>query len=860
MRKVERMPPSPRLLKDLLPGDGPADTDLLLGRFLEYVEGAQLQLYPEQEAAILELFAERNVILNTPTGSGKSLVATALHFKSLGQGGRSIYTSPIKALVNEKWLALCREFGPDNVGLSTGDASINRDAPILCCTAEILANIALREGAGAAVRDVILDEFHYYADRDRGVAWQVPLLTLSQTRFLLMSATLGDTAFFEAELTKLNGQETVTVQSRARPVPLEYTYSETPLAQTVENLLEGGKAPVYVVHFTQAEAAESAQDFTSIAISTREEKGAIAQALEGVRFNSPYGPEIKRWLRHGIGLHHAGLLPKYRVLVERLAQQGLLKVICGTDTLGVGINVPIRTVLFTRLCKYDGKKTSILSARDFHQISGRAGRKGYDDLGWVIAQAPEHAIENLQLEGKKAASGKKFVKRKPPERNFVNWDKQTFARLVTAAPERLSSQFQVTHGMLLNVLSRQGDGCAAMRDLIRRSHESAKAKKSHTRRAWQLFRALLERKIIEFIPKTADGAKLRVNADLQDDFSMDRTLSLYLVETLSLLDQDASDYSMVLLTLVESILEDPEIILRKQLDRVKDEAMAEMKSRGVEYEQRLEELEKLEYPKPNREFIYSTFNAFAARHPWVGTENIRPKSIAREMFEQFRSFADYVEIYGLHRVEGLLLRHLSAVHKVIERSVPDQAKTEAVREMELFLSAMLRQIDSSLLDEWEKMRDPSFQSGPEEKPLRPPDTTGAALDITRDQKAFLAAIRNRIFTFLRALANRDFTEALSLQASGDSAPVWTAERLGERLNEYYAGHERIRLDPEARNLQRSHIVPTEDRDHWRVLQTLVDPAETNDWAVEFSVDLAESRRRSEAVMAVLRIGPLAELP
>ncbi len=434
MRKVERMPQSRRLLKELLPGDGPADSDVLLGRFLEYVEGAQLQLYPEQEAAILELFAERNVILNTPTGSGKSLVATALHFKSLGQAGRSIYTSPIKALVNEKWLALCREFGPDNVGLSTGDASINRDAPILCCTAEILANIALREGTEATVRDVILDEFHYYADRDRGIAWQVPLLTLSQTRFLLMSATLGDTAFFEAELTKLNGRETVTVQSRARPVPLEYTYSETPLAQTLENLLEGGKVPVYIVHFTQAEAAESAQNFTSIAISTREEKGAIAQALEGVRFNSPYGPEIKRWLRHGIGLHHAGLLPKYRVLVERLAQQGLLKVICGTDTLGVGINVPIRTVLFTRLCKYDGQKTSILSARDFHQISGRAGRKGYDDLGWVIAQAPEHGIENLQLEGKKAASGKKFVKRKPPERNFVNWDKQTFVRLVTAAP------------------------------------------------------------------------------------------------------------------------------------------------------------------------------------------------------------------------------------------------------------------------------------------------------------------------------------------------------------------------------------------------------------------------------------------
>src|SRR5581483_537521 len=389
-------------------------------------------------------------------------------------------------------------------GLSTGDASVNRDAPILCCTAEILANIALREGAQANVHDIIMDEFHYYADRDRGVAWQVPLLTLPQARFLLMSATLGDTALFEEELTRLNGKPTITVASTERPVPLEYAYSALPLAQTLESLVAERKSPVYIVHFTQLEAAQSAQDFTSVNVCTREEKTAIASAIEGFKFTSPYGPDLKKWLRHGIGLHHAGLLPKYRVLVEQLAQRGLLKVICGTDTLGVGINVPIRTVLFTQLCKFSGQKTAILSARDFHQISGRAGRKGFDNVGWVVAQAPAHVIENLQLEQKQAAGGKKFVKRKPPERNFVNWDKQTFARLIAAPPERLTSQFQVTHGMLLNVLSRPSDGCRAMRELIGRCHEPPKAKKALTRRAWQLFRALVERGIIEFIPQTAE--------------------------------------------------------------------------------------------------------------------------------------------------------------------------------------------------------------------------------------------------------------------------------------------------------------------------------------------------------------------
>jgi hypothetical protein len=844
-------------LYDLIPRDEKLSNDVLLGRFLEYIEGRKLQLYPAQESAILELFEEKNVILNTPTGSGKSLVATALHFQALAKGRRSIYTCPIKALVNEKFMALCREFGPDNVGLSTGDASVNRDAPILCCTAEILANIALGEGAAANVQDVVMDEFHYYADRDRGVAWQVPLLTLPQTRFLLMSATLGDTTFFEEELTRLTGRPTVAVTSTDRPVPLAHEYSELPLAKTLETLIASGRGPVYVVHFTQLEAAQSAQDFTSINVCTREEKTAIANALEGFKFTSPYGPEIKKWLRHGIGLHHAGLLPKYRILIEQLAQKGLLKVICGTDTLGVGINVPIRTVLFTRLCKYDGQKTGILSARDFHQIGGRAGRKGFDDQGWVVAQAPEHVIENLKLAEKSARDGKKSVKRQPPEKNFVNWDKNTYIRLIAAPPEKLTSRFQVTHGMLLNVLSRQGDGCAAMQKLIRDCHETPRQKQAHIKRGWQLFRSLLDRKIVEFIPKTEDGAYLRVNIELQEDFSMDQVLSLYLLETIPLMDPQAPDYALVLLTLVESILEDPDIILRKQLDKVKDQKMAEMKMEGIEYDQRMEELEKCEHPKPNREFVYSTFNAFAARHPWVGQENIHLKSIVREMFEEFRSFADYIKLYELHRAEGVLLRHLNSVFKVLAQTVPDSAKNEQVREMELYLGTMIRQVDSSLLDEWEKMRDPNYLPG-ETKEVRPPGAEEAAHDITRDTKAFTAGIRNRIFTFLRGLVIEDYEQAIGNLSSPHDAEgqLWTAARLQVALDAYYADHERLCLEPNARNARHTYVVPAEDKKSWRVQQMLVDPEEHNDWVAEFDVDLAASRQENAPAMRLRRIGPL----
>lgn len=889
--------------------------DQLLGQFLDYVAAKRLTLYPTQEEALLAVFEGRNVILNTPTGSGKSLVALALVFAALARGRRAVWTCPIKALVNEKWRDLCREFGPDNVGLSTGDATVNRDAPVLCCTAEILANIALRHGADAPVDDAVLDEFHWYADRERGVAWQVPLLTLARTRFLLMSATLGDTEFFEQALTRLTGRATVAVKSAERPVPLEFSWSEIPLAQTVEKLVAEGKAPVYVVHFTQADAAQSAQDFTSLNVCSREEKQRIAAQIEGFRFNSPYGPEIRKWVQHGIGIHHAGLLPKYRVLIERLAQEGLLKIICGTDTLGVGVNVPIRTVLFTRLCKFDGQKTTILSARDFHQISGRAGRKGFDDQGWVVAQAPEHVIENLKLEEKAARDGRKVVKRRPPDHNFVHWDVKTFQRLIASPPERLTSRFRVSHAMLLHVLSREGDGCRALQRLIRDCHDSPRRKRDHFKRAWQLFRSLVERKIIEFVaPGSGPGEealprkqeagseksagesaptglgnrrrKLRVNVELQEDFSMDQTLSLYLLETIPLVNPEQEDYALVVLSLIEAILEDPDLILRRQLDKVKAQAVAQWKAEGVPYEERMARLEELEHPKPHRDFIYSTFNAFADRHPWVGQENIRPKSIAREMFENFRSFADYVRDYELQRAEGLLLRHLNSVYKVLKQTVPETAKNDQLREMELYLGTMIRAVDSSLLEEWEQMRDPDYErrvaaerakiAGAE---LKPPGAEEAAADLTRDPKAFTAAIRNRIFIFLRALANREFeaavealetggaegpqsaaTVAAGAPGAGEAVPhpetAWTADRLRQAMDAYLAEHERLLLTPEARNLRHTYVLPSEDRRTWRVQQMLVDPEAHNDWVAEFEVDLAAARVGGEPVLRLLRLGPL----
>jgi superfamily II RNA helicase len=823
----------------LLDSARPADTsssDDILGVFLDHLVESGIEPYDHQEQAILELFSGNNVILNTPTGSGKSLVAMALHFRAICQKRRSYYTVPIKALANEKFLSLCHVFGPENVGMITGDATVNPGAPVICCTAEILSNMALREGDKARVDDVIMDEFHYYSDASRGFAWQVPLLTLPHARFLLMSATLGETAFFEKTISSLTGVPTVLVKSEQRPVPLEFEYSETPLEEKIAELVKQGKTPVYLVHFTQLACADTAQNLMSSNFCTKEEKQVIAGVLQDADFRSPYGKEIAKLLRHGIGIHHAGLLPKYRVLVEKLTQRGLLKVVCGTDTLGVGVNVPIRTVMFTQLFKYDGTSTRTLAVRDFKQIAGRAGRRGFDTIGTVVCQAPEHVIENLRLEQKAQKSGKKsFVKRKPPEKGFVSWDEKSFRRLMDAPPEKLGSSFHIQHSTLLNVLSREHeDGCAALRKIINECHETPAKKKALRKRAFQLFRGLVEGDILRIIPRAErrGPAKVALNIELQDDFSMNQALGLWLLDAIPQLDFDAPDYALNVLSLIEAILENPDVVLRRQVDLLKGELIGQLKNEGFEFEKRMELLEEVEWPKPGKEFIYETYNAFVARRPWMKETNVRPKSIAREMFEHWQSFEDYVKTYGLERSEAVLLRHLAEVYKVLSQTVPPAAKTEDLIEAEHYFEDILRGVDSSLLEEWEKLRNPDYV--PEEKK---PFEERRTVAFTRNKPAFMRALRNAVFELVKALSRKDAATALALIEPTDSeGAAWNRQRVEGLLDAYFSGHERIRLDPEARAAKHTTISEEEPR-HWLVEQTLVDPEELNDWSLKITLDL-----------------------
>ena len=875
------MPDSARMLVDgvPLPGDGAAGRltdDEMLEHFLEWTLDQGFELYDHQEEAVLEIMGGRHVILNTPTGSGKSLVALAMHFRALCLGKRSYYTSPIKALVSEKFFDLCRVLGPERVGMLTGDAALNHEAPIICCTAEVLANVALRDGELADVDFAVMDEFHFFADRDRGIAWQIPLLTLPQTTFMLMSATLGDTARFEREIGERSEREVSLVRSATRPVPLEFSYAETPIHETIETIVEGGRSPVYIVNFTQREAAELAQSLTSMKLIDKQRRAAINEALHGFRFDTVYGKDIQRFLKAGVGLHHAGLLPKYRLLVEKLAQDGLLEVICGTDTLGVGVNIPIRTVLFTKLCKYDGERTKILAVRDFKQIAGRAGRKGFDDRGWVMAQAPAHVIENKRLEikalkGAKGGKPKKFVRKKPPERGYVHWDADTFDKLVAGDPETLQPAFRVDHGMMLNLLqrpqaaARPDGGYRDLLQLIADSGERDVVVSRLRRESAQLFRALRGAGIVGLHPRDgrsedAPGAGRRVQVEeaLQRDFSLLQTLGLYLVETLALLPDPSTEegerHHLHVMSLAEAILENPRVILMAQERTIRGQLVAELKAEGVEYEARMEKLEQVSHPKPDADFIYDTFNQFATHHPWVGSENIRPKSIARDMYERWATFNDYIKLYGLARSEGLLLRHLHQSYKTLDQTIPEQHKTEAVIDAIAWLRATIERVDSSLVQEWERMLEGAHavdeRLARKLEKMRP-----EAVDISLDRKEFQARIRAELHGLVHALARRDWDEAFaSIRAQADEAgEAWTAARLEAVFDGYYADYAELVFGPRARQSDKTRIVEREQH-LWSVRQTLVDPEDDGFWFIDGEIDLREDKSPEGPLIRLLRIG------
>ncbi|WP_345761448.1 DEAD/DEAH box helicase [Diaminobutyricibacter sp. McL0608] len=846
------------------------DEDAVYEVFVTWVESGGISLYPAQDESVIDIVSGAHLILSTPTGTGKSLVAVAAHFAALARGVRTFYTAPIKALVSEKFFSLVDIFGAENVGMMTGDSAVNPDAPIICCTAEILANLALRHGADTPVGQVVMDEFHFYADPDRGWAWQVPLLTLPRVQFVLMSATLGDVTALAEDLTRRTGRETATVTGVERPVPLHYYYETTPVHETVEELLSTGQAPVYIVHFSQLAALERAQALSSARIASREQRDAIADLIGEFRFTTSFGKTLSRLIRAGIGVHHAGMLPKYRRLVEQLAQRGLLRVICGTDTLGVGINVPIRTVLMTALTKFDGVRMRQLNAREFHQIAGRAGRAGFDTAGTVVVQAPEHETENLKAiekAGDDPKKRRKIVRKKAPE-GFVSWGEPSFRKLVEAQPETLTSSMQITSAMIINVVARGGDVFAHVRALVFDNHEPWRRQLALARRALGIYRTLLTAGVVEAVD-AGDGTKaIRLTVDLQPNFALNQPLSPFALAAFELLDRGTEDapnptYALDVISVVEATLDDPRPVLSAQQFAARGEAVAAMKAEGIEYDQRMEALEEVTHPKPLDELLTAAFETYASSQPWVNDFELSPKSVVRDLYERAMTFGEFIAFYKLARSEGVVLRYLSDAYRALGQTVPSDLRNDDLRDIVEWLGELVRQVDSSLLDEWEELVHPdATRHAAEASAIAPP----APKNVTTNRRAFLVLVRNELFRRVQLAALDKFEELGALEAeaaaSGSDAagvgvsaaavPSFTALDWADALDAYFAEHDAIGTDADARSSAMIIVdeTPAAAEGTWRVRQIFADPEGDHDWGISADVDL---RASAEAGVAVIRV-------
>lgn len=839
------------LLTEYLPADSKnVSDDETYESFGQWVTARGITLYPAQDEASMALAGGNNVILATPTGSGKSMVAIAAHFYAMARDQISFYTAPIKALVSEKFFDLCKIFGAENVGMVTGDSSVNADAPIICCTAEILANIALREGSKADVGCVIMDEFHFYADPQRGWAWQVPLIELPQAQFLLMSATLGDVTRFEKELEERTGTPTVTVAHTERPIPLHFYYSMEPVQEAVEELIKTKQVPIYIVHFSQLDAIDRATGLMSVNVATREEKEKISEMIGGFRFAAGFGKTLNRLVRHGIGIHHAGMLPKYRRLVEQLAQAGLLKVICGTDTLGVGINVPIRTVVITALSKFDGTRTRIVNAREFHQIAGRAGRAGFDTAGTVLVQAPEHAIENhkamekaLKKHGEGSSKLKQIPKKKPPQ-NFVTWGEKTFEKIVEASPETLKSSFQVSHSMLLNLLEREDNAFEAAQRLLSENHETPASQRKLKLRALGILRELIATEVVVRREEPDEyGNYYELTVHLQQNFALNQPLSPFALAALDLLDPDSASYALDVVSVIEATLEKPRQVLSGQEKKARGEAIAAMKAEGMDYNDRMNALDEITYAMPLAEKLESAFEQYRSGAPWLSDFELAPKSIVRDMYERAMGFSDFVQYYQLARSEGVLLRYLTDAYKALRQTVPQDALREDLEDLIEWLGEMIRQIDSSLLDEWEELSRGELSEETETAPPPAPEK------LTSNKRAFRVMVRNEMFRRVKLFADEQDQALGELDGhNGFDADTWA-----DAMDGYFDEHEDIDDGPTGRS-SKLFIVNELPNRVWEVRQTFADPSEHHDWGISATISLDDSDEVGAPVVTVTSVG------
>ena len=637
-----------------------------------------------------------------------------------------------------------------------------------------------------------------------------------------------------------------------RPVPLDFSYVFTGVQDTIEELLSQGKAPIYVVHFSQREASERAQALTSIGtILTPEEKEAVATEIGGFRFTTAFGRDLSKLLRKGIGVHHAGMLPKYRRLVERLAQRGLLKIICGTDTLGVGINVPIRTVLMTGLAKYDGTRQRILKSREFHQIAGRAGRAGYDTEGTVVVEAPEHEIENAKARRKAGddPARLKKLKKKSARDGEVTWSEKTYLRLIDAEPEQLVSQFKVSNSMLLNVLARHGDGYEHMRHLLRTNHDTRSKQNQDILTALDLFRGLVRTGVVQKSTKGLDiyGRPYHVVRELPRDFALNQPLSPFALAALSLLDPESDTYTLDIISVFEAILDDPRQVLIAQQKQRRGEEIAQLKADGVDYTERMTIVEDITWPKPLEELLEQAYDTFAETNAWVKEFQLAPKSVVRDMLDNAMTFSDLVATYGLARSEGVILRYLTDAWRTLRQSVPDEYYTDELADVVEWLGELIRQVDSSLVDEWAQMAGEDNPISQEDLDRELAFGVEDPTALTANRRAFTIMVRNYFFRLVQLFALEKEDRLAELLDYLDEVPDF-----GAVLDDYFDEYDDIETGPSARGPEFFRVSDQETR-AWTVRQIICDPKGEHAFQFAGTVDLDASDAAGEVRLSSLRV-------
>ncbi|HEV2932525.1 MAG TPA: DUF3516 domain-containing protein, partial [Streptosporangiaceae bacterium] len=441
---------------------------------------------------------------------------------------------------------------------------------------------------------------------------------------------------------------------------------------------------------------------------------------------------------------------------------------------------------------------------------------------------------------------RKVVRKKPPE-GFVSWGRPTFERLVAADPEPLTSSFKVTHAMVLNVIARPGDAFAAMRHLLTDNHEDRPAQRRHIHRAIEIYRALLAGGVVERLSAPdAEGRLVRLTVDLQFDFALNQPLSPFALAAIELMDVSSPSYALDVVSVIESTLDNPRQVLSAQQFRARGEAVAQMKADGVSYEERLELLDAVTYPKPLDDLLDGAYEIYRRGHPWVGDYSVSPKSVVRDMYERALTFTEYVGFYGLSRSEGLVLRYLADAYKALRQTVPDEAKTEELTDLIEWLGEIVRQVDSSLIDEWERLRDPSAP-GSAAGDAR---GDGRPASVTSNIRAFRVLVRNALFHRVKLAALGHYDELGALDA--DSG--WDADAWADAVEDYFEVHDEIGTGPDARGP--GLLIIDERPGGWVVRQIFDDPAGDHDWGIGAVVDLAASDEAGSAVLRITDVGQL----